>query len=171
MDERMTDIWSEEDLSYLQKSAEEWKRSSEPLAPYFRRAVEAVLAREGMAMSAEDAVSVAQLAAMEAVSYLAGGEGGVLSDEALDTYLAEKLDAAEEELSQAYYTDEALVMRVQSLSDAIDRLTAANAEKPNIDELANELGISQDEVLSVIRLTGEDTENTEVPSSGEGGEA
>ncbi|MBQ6544791.1 MAG: hypothetical protein IJL72_03535, partial [Lachnospiraceae bacterium] len=81
------------------------------------------------------------------------------------------LDAAEEELSQAYYTDEALVMRVQSLSDAIDRLTAANAEKPNIDELANELGISQDEVLSVIRLTGEDTENTEVPSSGEGGEA
>ena len=61
-----------------------------------------------------------------------------------------------------------LVERVQSLSDAIDRLTAVNAEKPNIDELANELGITQEEVLSVIRLTGEDTENTEVTSSEEG---
>ena len=50
--------------------------------------------------------------------------------------------------------DDRLVVQVELLNKSIDRLTEELGGKPNIDELANDLGISQEEVLKILKLTG-----------------
>ena len=53
-------------------------------------------------------------------------------------------------------TGELLVAQVELLRKSIDRLTEELGTKPNIDEIANDMQISQDKVLEIIKLTGPD---------------
>ena len=54
------------------------------------------------------------------------------------------------------HRDEQLVLQVDLLNQSIDRLTAELGTKPNIDELANDMGITQEKVLDILKLTGEE---------------
>ena len=63
------------------------------------------------------------------------------------------LDALEAEKTLRL-DDDRLVVQVELLNKSIDRLTEELGGKPNIDELANDLGISQEEVLKILKLTG-----------------
>lgn len=56
--------------------------------------------------------------------------------------------------SDSYITDDRLVAQVELLNKSIDRLTEELGNKPNIDEIANDMGISQEKVLSILKLTG-----------------
>ena len=53
-------------------------------------------------------------------------------------------------------SDEFLVSRVELLGKSIDRLTEELGSKPNIDEIACDMQITQDEVLEILKLTGAD---------------
>lgn len=68
----------------------------------------------------------------------------------------ERALAAREDLA---LIDRHLVGQVEQLSGSIDRLTEELGTKPNIDEIANDMGISQERVLSILKLTGEDRED------------
>ena len=50
--------------------------------------------------------------------------------------------------------DDLLVAQVELLNKSIDRLTEELGTKPNIDEIANDMKISQEQVLAILKLTG-----------------
>lgn len=64
------------------------------------------------------------------------------------------LDAQEAHREQSA-AENKVIAQVELLNDAIDRLTEELGTKPNIDEIANELGIPQNKVLDILKLTGE----------------
>ena len=55
--------------------------------------------------------------------------------------------------------DRHLIGQVEQLSACIDSLTEELGTKPNIDEIANKMGIPQERVLSILKLTGEDRDD------------
>ncbi len=76
-------------------------------------------------------------------------------EEALDIAFL-RMEEAYREAEDLLRTDVEMVERVEQLDQSIDRLTERLHDKPTIDEIANEMGITQDELLSIIRLTGEE---------------
>ena len=48
------------------------------------------------------------------------------------------------------------------LNQSIDRLTEELGTKPNIDEIANDMGITQDKVIDILKLTGEDLDESKL---------
>ena len=52
--------------------------------------------------------------------------------------------------------DDRLVAQVELLSESINRLREELGEKPTVDELANDLGIQQAQVIRILQLMGED---------------
>lgn len=53
--------------------------------------------------------------------------------------------------------DDLLIRQVELLNESIAKLTGELGAKPNVDEIANDMGISQEKVLDILKLTGEDT--------------
>ena len=51
--------------------------------------------------------------------------------------------------------DDRLVVQVELLNRSIEKLTEDLGTKPNIDEIANDMGITQQNVLDILKLTGE----------------
>ncbi len=54
--------------------------------------------------------------------------------------------------------DGQLIVQVELLNRSIDKLTEELGTKPNLDEIANDLKISQEKVLQILKLTGEVTD-------------
>ena len=57
---------------------------------------------------------------------------------------------------KARSVDDFLVAQVELLDRSIRRLTEELGTKPNIDEIANDMRISQERVLEILKLTGPD---------------
>jgi len=51
--------------------------------------------------------------------------------------------------------DDRLIVQVELLNRSIERLTEELGTKPNIDEIANDMKITQEDVLSILKLTGD----------------
>ncbi|MDO5702876.1 MAG: sigma-70 domain-containing protein, partial [Lachnospiraceae bacterium] len=63
--------------------------------------------------------------------------------------------------------DRRLVAQVELLDSSISRLTEELGTKPNIDEIANDMGITQAEVISILKLTGDAVSDEDlIPPSG-----
>ena len=58
--------------------------------------------------------------------------------------------------------DDRLIAQVELLNQSIDRLTEELGTKPNIDEIANDMGITQDKVIDILKLTGEDLDESKL---------
>ena len=83
-------------------------------------------------------------------------------DQDAEDAVSEAMKSALEERKELTDKDDKLIVQVELLGESINRLTSEYGRKPNVDELANDLGIQQDKVLDILKLTGEDTgEDTE----------
>lgn len=71
--------------------------------------------------------------------------------DAIRQALEEAIDAQRARLNQ----DDRLVVQVELMNRSIERLTEELGTKPNIDEIANDMKISQEMVLKILKLTGE----------------
>lgn len=78
-------------------------------------------------------------------------------DEETEAAVRGAIQKALEERRALLDRDDKLIVQVELLNESIDRLTKEYNRKPNIDELANDLSISQDKVMDILKLTGEDT--------------
>jgi len=70
--------------------------------------------------------------------------------EAIEAQLSEAVAAEKGARSE----DEELVKKVELADKAIKHLTEELGSAPTVDELANELGVTQEEALAVLRLAG-----------------
>ena len=114
-----------------------------------------------------DLISEGNLALVEAAAEMAEelkASADLFGDEASDIH-SRIISAVEEGIAgfismtkELNASDDRLVEQVNLLNSTIDRMTEENGFKPNIDELANELGIPQHRVLDIIDLAGKDSE-------------
>ena len=120
------------------------------------------LHREGFEI--EELISEGNLALVEIVNGLSHlireteetlGEDGELSGRFM-AYVEDTIQTYIDDILEQNDSDEKVVLQANLLNDAIDRLREETGTAPNIDELANELGISQQKVLDIIKLAGED---------------
>ena len=103
-------------------------------------------------MPEEDLIGEAYLGLAEALRNL----GDDADEDALDDAIRAHLRKVREEMTAMAENDGVLVDQVRELSECIENLTKELGTKPNPDEIANDMGISQEEVLSILKLAGED---------------
>lgn len=107
----------------------------------------------------EDLIQEGYLGIMNGIAVLAEEEekglyGGLGVTETIRGAIRKAMQDALEAEKTLRMDDDRLVVQVELLNKSIDRLTEELGGKPNIDELANDLGISQEEVLKILKLTG-----------------
>ena len=109
-------------------------------------------------MPAEDLMQEAMLGIVEALNALPEDrdewEARSL-DEIVRSAVREAVLRARDANAELACTDLRLVAQVELLNKSIDRLTEESGMKPNIDEIANDMQISQAKVLEILKLTGE----------------
>lgn len=80
---------------------------------------------------------------------------GVSMEEQIHEAIRRAVQAALDEQKALTEQDDRLIVQVEMLNASIDKLTTQLGAKPTVDELANELGVSQDKVIEILKLTGE----------------
>ena len=75
--------------------------------------------------------------------------------EILTEAIREAVSGAIREEAEMRHRDDRLVVQVELLNRSIEKLTEDLGTKPNIDEIANDMGITQQNVLDILKLTGE----------------
>ena len=75
--------------------------------------------------------------------------------EILTEAIREAVSGAIREEAEMRRRDDRLVVQVELLNRSIEKLTEDLGTKPNIDEIANDMGITQQNVLDILKLTGE----------------
>lgn len=75
--------------------------------------------------------------------------------EILAEAIREAVSGAIREEAEMRHRDDRLVVQVELLNRSIEKLTEDLGTKPNIDEIANDMGITQQNVLDILKLTGE----------------
>lgn len=106
------------------------------------------------AADAEELRSEAYLGLAEALHDL----GDDADEEAVEDRIRCHMLAVREETEVLAASDRCLIAQVEELKACIDKLTEELGEKPNFDELANAMGVSQDKVLAILKLAGEDVD-------------
>ena len=81
---------------------------------------------------------------------------GETEENVLRAAVEEQIDRFIREMRLERDADDRLAAQVTLLSDAIDRWSTEYGEKPTIDELANELGVTQERILDILKLTGDE---------------
>ncbi len=87
----------------------------------------------------------------------AGDWAGASVDEQVHEAIRTAVQRAIDEAIEMMRKDDRLIAQVELLSKSIDRLTEELGTKPDIDEIANDMGISQNKVMDIMKLAGEDT--------------
>lgn len=107
----------------------------------------------------EDLIQEGYVGLMEGINSISDDPdewmGGPLDDQ-IHEAIKDGIRRALDEQDELKKKDDRLIVQVEMLNAAIDKLTKDLGVKPNIDELANELGVTQDKVLEILKLTGED---------------
>lgn len=105
-------------------------------------------------LPSEELLEEAYLGLAEALHEL--GENA--DEDVLDDRIREHMHQYRKAYEDSQSSDDYLVTQVQILNDSINRLTEELGTRPNLDELANDMGISQEKVIDILKLTGEDIE-------------
>ena len=109
----------------------------------------------------EEFLSEGYLGLVAAVSAISPGTDPAAEEEIEEILrrVREAVGAAARSRDDAAMIDRHLIGQVEQLSACIDLLTEELGTKPNIDEIANRMGVSQERVLSILKLTGEDRDD------------
>ncbi len=75
--------------------------------------------------------------------------------QALERAIREQIGIAQEEQRELAKRDDQLLAQVEILNRSINSLTESIGAKPTIDEVANDMGVSQETVIEILKLMGE----------------
>ena len=75
--------------------------------------------------------------------------------QSLERAIREQISIAQEEQRALAKRDDQLLVQVELLNRSINSLTETIGTKPTIDEVANDMGISQETVIEILKLMGE----------------
>ena len=96
--------------------------------------------------------------------------GGLSVSETLRREIRAAMEEAVELQKGRLHQDDRLVVQVELLNRSIEKLTEELGTKPNIDEIANDMKISQEMVLKILKLTGDEFSDEElIPPEEEAG--
>ncbi|MDO4479377.1 MAG: sigma-70 domain-containing protein [Lachnospiraceae bacterium] len=90
--------------------------------------------------------------------------GPEADDDSVEDGIREYLHKVKAEYSDLQSSEDNIIAQVEALNRSIDELTKELGTRPNLDELANDMGISQEKVISILKLLGEDVEQLEAAS-------
>ena len=117
----------------------------------------------------EDLVQEGYLGLMRGIRILAA-TGGLSVSETLRREIRAAMEEAVELQKGRLHQDDRLVVQVELLNRSIEKLTEELGTKPNIDEIANDMKISQEMVLKILKLTGDEFSDEElIPPEEEAG--
>lgn len=98
---------------------------------------------------------VGLVAGLNILSKYEGSLEGMPLDKTLERAIREQILIAQEEQKALAKRDDQLLVQVEMLNRSINSLTESIGTKPTIDEVANDMGISQDTVIEILKLMGE----------------
>ena len=75
--------------------------------------------------------------------------------QSLERAIREQINIAQEEQRALAKRDDQLLVQVEILNRSINSLTETIGTKPTIDEVANDMGVSQETVIEILKLMGE----------------
>ena len=75
--------------------------------------------------------------------------------QSLERAIREQISIAQEEQRELAKRDDQLLVQVEILNRSINSLTETIGTKPTIDEVANDMGVSQETVIEILKLMGE----------------
>ena len=106
----------------------------------------------------EDLTQEAFVGLVAGLNILSRHEGdlkGMPLEETLARAIREQICIAKEEQQELAKRDDRLLVQVEMLDRSITSLTESLGTKPTVDEVANDVGISQDKVIEILKLMGE----------------
>lgn len=136
LDEAMEESWEGRNRSYLKFAAGE-----------------AVKYHDG-SLSLEDLI---QEAGLGLAAGLLAAEGAKDPDAVIKECIRRELSRACQESSSAQSDDRRMVEKVRALDESLTRLEKDLGRKVYPEEIAADMGVSEEEVRDIIKLTGEDT--------------
>ncbi|MBQ0059094.1 MAG: hypothetical protein KBS83_03930 [Lachnospiraceae bacterium] len=107
---------------------------------------------EDYPIAEEDMQGEAYLALAEAMNQY----GDYLTPEIAEEAILKHLHQIKEDHLAQQENDSGLIRQMEVLNECIDKLTEELGDKPNLDELANEMGVTQERVIEILKLTGEE---------------
>ena len=129
------------------------KSSGELLDKWLHRVIDLALPFAQADLPFADLIAEGNLALAEAI------EREETEEEMLREAIVTQIEAFLERMRLERESDDFLAFQVNALSETIDRFRETYGEKPTIDELANEMGVTQEKILDILKLTGEDPDN------------
>lgn len=136
------------------------KAQKDSLMEEFMPDVEEIVAEfDGSPIPHEDLMQEGYLGMVEGVNSLSEDPDewtGMTMEDQVHKAIRDAIQKAVTEKTELDRRDDQLVVQVELLNKSIDRLTEELGTKPNIDEIANDMGVTQDKVLDILKLTGED---------------
>ena len=133
------------------------KNGADPLGRALHGVIAEALARYTEEIPLADLIAEGNLGISEALAERDEAEPFLPGEEeALCAEAARQMDRFLAEFGRHSKNDGLLAGQVRILSKAIDELTEEQGAKPTVDELANELGVSQQKVLDILKLTGDE---------------
>ena len=110
-------------------------------------------------MDYEDLLQEGYLGAMHGIAMRfdeSAAWSGLTLDEIVLACARRAMEDAKIRISGERRSDLRILAQMEQLLASIDRLTEELGTKPNIDEIANDMGIPQESVLRLLKLTGEE---------------
>lgn len=107
----------------------------------------------------EDLIQEGYVGLMEGINSLSDDPDsflGISMEDTIREAIVKAIQRAVDKKKELNLRDDKLIVQVELLQKSIDRLTEELGVKPNIDEIANDMGIQQDKVIDILKLAGED---------------
>ena len=143
---------TESDKQFL----EEYRRSlpkedpSEILTMHLRDVIEVAIMRKKRGIALSDLIAEGNLGLAETLA------AGVTDPEEIFEGIGAQIDLFYETQQRVGETDRKLAAQVELLSETIDRWISDYGEKPTVDELANALDVTQERIIDILRLSGDE---------------
>ena len=139
------------------------KRLTECMLP---RVIDIAKLYAGQGVYLEDLIGTGNEALVRAVTMLAPLEGPEEVEGTIGKYLMDAMeDLIAANLDEKAGDNEA-VMRANKVLDAADALADAAGRKVTVQELAAESGLTMEEILEAVRITGDSIENLDASARG-----
>ena len=133
---------------------------------YMRSVEEEAVARREEGIPVFDLIAEGNLALAETIVGFCADPDSIPADydSAVNEAIWDAMDSFAGKTREDVIDSHIILEKANALLDAVDKLTRELGFKPNIDEIANEMGISQEAVLEILRMIGEDPDETETES-------
>lgn len=161
LEEKEEKHFSNEEEAYLETYLEEMSvlrpqnEIEEKLKQYFPKVVEIAKELHNPELFIGDLIQEGNIGLMLAVENERAGEQEILEG------IRQMMQLLVEEQEEVKHQDNKMVEKVKFLDESLKNLTEDLGGKPTLEELADYMEMTEDEVNDIIRLTGEDDDDEE----------